>query len=75
MDEYSTPVLARGREKLLAIGYQLSAFSQRSGKRQMFGTICHFDYGPRAISDDSIALMEAVAPLLKRDLGRIRRPK
>jgi hypothetical protein len=41
----------------------------------MFGTICHFDYGLLPISDDSVALMEAVAPLLKRDLARIRRPK
>jgi GAF domain-containing protein len=41
----------------------------------MFGTICHFDYGPLPISDDSVALMEAVAPLLKRDLARMPRPK
>lgn len=42
---------------------------------RMFGTICHFDFSALPISDDSVALMEAVAPLLKRELDRIRRPK
>jgi GAF domain-containing protein len=31
---------------------------------RMFGTICHFDFAPRSISDENVALMEAIAPLL-----------
>jgi GAF domain-containing protein len=33
---------------------------------RMFGTICHFDFEPRPISDENVALMEAVAPQLQR---------
>lgn len=33
---------------------------------RMFGTICHFDFAPRRISDENVALMEALAPLLTR---------
>ncbi|GHA81767.1 GAF domain-containing protein [Cognatilysobacter bugurensis] len=33
---------------------------------RMFGTVCHFDYRPLRISDENIALMEALAPLLQR---------
>ena len=36
----------------------------RSGR--MFGTVCHFDPQPRTISDRSVALMQALAPLLQR---------
>lgn len=36
----------------------------RSGR--MFGTVCHFDLQPRTISDRSVALMQALAPLLQR---------
>lgn len=31
---------------------------------RLFGTICHFDFVPRAISEVNVALMEAIAPLL-----------
>ena len=31
---------------------------------RMFGTICHFDFAPRDISAENVALMEAIAPLL-----------
>ena len=31
----------------------------------MFGTICHFDFQPIAITDDNVTLMEAVAPMLQ----------
>lgn len=33
---------------------------------RMFGTICHFDFRPLAISDENVALMEALAPMLQR---------
>lgn len=33
---------------------------------KMFGTICHFDFRPIAISDATVELLEAVAPLLKQ---------
>lgn len=33
---------------------------------RMFGTICHFDFRPIAISDENVALMEALAPMLQR---------
>lgn len=33
---------------------------------RMFGTVCHFDFRPLAISDENVALMEALAPLLQR---------
>lgn len=33
---------------------------------RMYGTVCHFDTEPRAISDENVALMEALAPLLPR---------
>jgi len=33
---------------------------------RVFGTICHFDFEPLDISDDNVALMEAVAPSLSR---------
>lgn len=33
---------------------------------RMFGTVCHFDYRPLRISDENVALMEALAPLLQR---------
>lgn len=32
---------------------------------KMFGTICHFDFRPRAISDTNVELMEKVAQLIK----------
>ena len=35
---------------------------------RMFGTICHFDHRALAISDDNVALMEAMAQLLKREV-------
>ncbi|HZZ45157.1 MAG TPA: GAF domain-containing protein [Tepidisphaeraceae bacterium] len=31
---------------------------------RVFGTICHFDYGPIPISDVNVDLMESLAPLL-----------
>lgn len=31
---------------------------------RMFGTICHFDTVPRALEDEHVALMEALAPWL-----------
>lgn len=31
---------------------------------RMFGTICHFDFHPMKLSDDDVALMEAIAPFL-----------
>jgi GAF domain-containing protein len=34
----------------------------------MFGTICHFNFEAVAISADTVELMEAVAPILKRSL-------
>lgn len=37
---------------------------------QMFGTICHFDVQPLPISNENVALMEAVAQLLKGEAGR-----
>ncbi|RCJ26003.1 hypothetical protein A6770_26925 [Nostoc minutum NIES-26] len=33
---------------------------------KMFGTICHFDFRPIAISNANVALMEAVAPLIRQ---------
>lgn len=33
---------------------------------RMFGTVCHFDFQPRTISDENVALMEALAPMLRR---------
>ncbi|WP_442945135.1 GAF domain-containing protein [Nostoc sp.] len=33
---------------------------------KMFGTICHFDFRAIAISDANVALMEAIAPLIRR---------
>lgn len=35
---------------------------------RMFGTICHFDFRPIPISDENVALMEAMASLLKARL-------
>lgn len=32
----------------------------------VFGSICHFDFRPISISDGNVALLEAVAPLIKR---------
>ena len=32
---------------------------------EIYGTICHFDYNSVSISDLNVALLEAVAPLLK----------
>lgn len=32
---------------------------------RMFGTVCHFDFRPRSISDENVALMEALAPMLR----------
>lgn len=37
---------------------------------RMFGTICHFDFRPLTISDENVALMEALAPLLQRHSAR-----
>jgi GAF domain-containing protein len=31
---------------------------------RMFGSICHFDFRPMSISDENVALMEKIAPLL-----------
>jgi GAF domain-containing protein len=31
---------------------------------RMFGSICHFDFLPMSISDENVALMEEIAPLL-----------
>jgi GAF domain-containing protein len=33
---------------------------------RMFGTVCHFDFHPIAISDANVELMEALAPMLQR---------
>lgn len=32
----------------------------------LFGTVCHFDYAPRAFGEDEVAMLEAVAPLVIR---------
>ncbi|HYH43220.1 MAG TPA: GAF domain-containing protein [Burkholderiales bacterium] len=40
----------------------------RDESGDMFGTICHFDFRPRPISDENVELMEAVAPLLKQSI-------
>ncbi len=39
---------------------------------RMFGTICHFDLEPLNISDETVSLMEAVAPLLEARSRRAR---
>ncbi|MEH1962960.1 MAG: GAF domain-containing protein [Nostoc sp.] len=39
---------------------------------KMFGTICHFDFRPMAISDTNVELMEAIAPLIRRIAYRTR---
>lgn len=36
--------------------------------RTLFGTLCHFDFVPRNISQDEVKLLEAVAPRLLRAL-------
>lgn len=41
---------------------------------RMFGTVCHFDYRPFAISDENVALMEALAPLLQRHTADLTGP-
>lgn len=41
----------------------------RDVEGNMFGTICHFDYDAMSISNDTVELMEAVAPMLQRALG------
>lgn len=41
----------------------------RDVEGKMFGTICHFDFNPTAISTENLDLMEAVAPMLRRALG------
>lgn len=41
----------------------------RDVEGRMFGTICHFDFNPTAISTENVELMEAVAPMLSRALG------
>lgn len=41
----------------------------RDVEGNMFGTICHFDYDAMSISNDTVELMEAVAPMLRRALG------
>lgn len=33
---------------------------------RMFGSVCHFDFRPLAISDSNVELMEALAPMLQR---------
>lgn len=38
---------------------------------RMFGTVCHFDYRPLRISDENVALMEALAPLLQRQTAAL----
>ncbi|MBV9463648.1 MAG: GAF domain-containing protein, partial [Verrucomicrobiae bacterium] len=41
----------------------------------VFGTVCHFDFAPRPISDNDVALLELFASLLKeRDAWLQRRP-
>lgn len=35
---------------------------------RMFGTICHFDFQPIPIREEDVALMEAIAPLLRASL-------
>lgn len=42
---------------------------------RMFGTVCHFDYRPIAISDESVALMEALAPLLQHHTADLTVPE
>jgi GAF domain-containing protein len=42
----------------------------RDEEGRMFGTICHFDFDPMEISGEEVELMEAVAPMLRRALGR-----
>lgn len=37
---------------------------------RMFGSICHFDFEPRAISDEAIETMEALAPALQRGASK-----
>lgn len=41
------------------------------GTGRLFGTVCHFDLEPRAISPDNIDLMEAMAPMLQRYADQI----
>lgn len=40
---------------------------------EVFGTICHFDYGVVDISDDTVHLLEMMAPLLREGKQAVQR--